>query len=607
MSLYDVNLVILKKNMPNLYNQLINAEPIFHVAIQTLEDNLRVSHNDSNCFIHSLYNHNEELNLLFSEVKNDTEIIILFGPGLGYVFPYIENNFPDLKHLIIIEPSLEIFKEYLKKKSVLVELAKINEVSFIVNLSADKAASFVVSNMANNLKAFLLISPAYRQLFSQYSERLCYLIQDNIRNMHTSYVTINYLNTQWTKNTFHNLKNDMILVDSLYKNVFAKNTAVIVSAGPSLNKHLPYLNKLKEKAVIFAVGSSIKILNEAGIIPHFRVIADGLEVSKNIIFNNNLLAQDRVPLIFAHQAYYGILDKITAKKFLLIINTDDLGIYLYNKLKTNFKTIDSSHSVANVTFNMLCASGCKRVVLLGQDMCFQGDKLYAEGREETEAEKNSQKRWIKCKDIFGNTVYSVSQYTAIKAGYESTIKNYPDVEVINATEAGLGVDGSKILSLQEVMDNILTDKMPTCIEDEVNKIWDMNFDNDMILKKEQVIENMKAEINNINLINKRRIDFLQNIYRKLKKGIKKNRISADLSYIEKMEEEMLKIPFYKEVVKESFQVKNRINAMYYDIKNDEVAFEKKIKFFLGQALELEKYLKMIEECLAEKGETDDTE
>ena len=60
-------------------------------------------------------------------------------------------------------------------------------------------------------------------------------------------------------------------VDVIPRNI----PAIIVAAGPSLNKNILELKRLKGRAFIIAVDTAIKPLLNAGIIPDMYAVVDG--------------------------------------------------------------------------------------------------------------------------------------------------------------------------------------------------------------------------------------------------------------------------------------------------------------------------------------------
>ena len=61
--------------------------------------------------------------------------------------------------------------------------------------------------------------------------------------------------------------------------------AIVVSAGPSLNKNIVELRKAKNKAFIVAVDTAVKPLVKAGIIPDLYVVVDVILVLLTLLLS----------------------------------------------------------------------------------------------------------------------------------------------------------------------------------------------------------------------------------------------------------------------------------------------------------------------------------
>lgn len=138
----------------------------------------------------------------------------------------------------------------------------------------------------------------------------------------------------WLVNSIKNLRiEDAIPIENIIE-AFKGKTAIIVSAGPSLNKNMHLIEKLKEKAIILAVGSAIKILDSNGIISRFRVAIDASPGEKKIFDNINTRTS---LLIFSNTLFYEILPEYAGDKFRFILETEYTGKYIYKKRNIPFK------------------------------------------------------------------------------------------------------------------------------------------------------------------------------------------------------------------------------------------------------------------------------
>ncbi|NSJ92692.1 DUF115 domain-containing protein, partial [Coprococcus sp. MSK.21.13] len=331
------------------------------------------------------------------------------GIGNGYALEYIIENYKNLYEIIVVEPSLQIFKAYLQNNDLNKILKKDLHITFMVN----KKEAFVVDalyfKMLESKNISMVFHVSYCSVFNSYYNNMTINLAKLLKVKTGDIVTFAGQWQLWLMNSIKNLKIENTMPIESIIDVFKKKTAVIVSAGPSLNKNIHLIEKLKEKAIIFAVGSAIKILDSKGIVPHFRVAIDGFP-AENKIFNN--IHTNASALMFTNQLYYEILPKYKGNKIRYILESEYLGKYIYKKVDIPFREFLSGASVANGTLNFLCGVGCKRIIFMGQDLSYTEEGLHAKGLS-TEKED---KKWIEkqkytvVENIYGEKVYAIDAY-----------------------------------------------------------------------------------------------------------------------------------------------------------------------------------------------------
>lgn len=589
--IYEENLKFINKFIPSLYNTISTEESLYNLSIKRLDDkfNYIMENEDASCFVHSIYDIDDEMKMKFKSVEKDCKTIILFGLGCGYALKYIQKNYPDLNNLCIIEPTLHFFNEYLKEYKIVDAIKCAKNVTFIINKEPEEVAGILMHLLLKDSKASISFNVSYRTIFNDYFTKLQALLLKKIRSTVSNMATLRSSNGKWISNSFRNLQLFQLNIESIISDIKDK-PVLIVSAGPSLGKNIHFIEAVKEKAIVFAVGSAIKILDNYGIEPHFRVAIDG-DIAETKVFTD--LKNNEIPLIYSNILYYEILRDYKGPIISMITLIDFLGSYFYDKVGKHFIGIDTGASVANTTFDMLCQAGCKKIILIGQDMCFQEGKIHAKG---TINSKNQsayvEKSHIKMKDIYGNSVYTISPYLQIKYDFESKIKNYPDIQMINATEGGLGIEGAKNKPLKLVLEEDLIDNI--------------KFDSDGLYQNElakiqseydlgicSIIEDMKKEIEEIISVNNEKSKLVEVIKKKRKKEYKQVRILDDLEYVKKLDSQLENNDFYNKVVKTALhsvfiKIKYRYTYNEHIELSQDVALESEIT---DRIHEIDKYIK----------------
>ena len=605
MTLYTKNMELFKKVNPNIYcevneNYISNYNLKLYNSDQPL--NYIIEHNSMKCFLHSVYSVEDEMINQFKHTSN-SEIIILFGIGMGKPVDYIKKNLNKVVKVIIVEPSIEIFKELIKKRDLHKLFHGIKDLSIILNKDCKTAVNGILSETKTNLNYSFVYTLSYRTIFSDYYNKITENVLKNIRSTRSDIITATQQNDIWLINSFRNLRESVINIDHIM-NFFKDKPIILVSAGPSLNKNMHLLKEIKNNAIIVAVGTAIRNLENCGIKPHFRVAIDGtpgeLKVFEDVDIN------DGVPLIHDSKFYYKITPKYNSPKFLMISGYGRVTKYIFNKAGINTLDFDSGPSVANITLNFLTVVNPSKIIIIGQDLCYAIDKneMYAEGAENKQstvcAAYKSRKKVI-LKDIHGNEVYSDNLFLAMKYGLERTAETNKKIKIINATEGGLPVDNINNCTLHEVINNHLNNRIDTDFQKYIRNIKIDTIKIENQIKINRAITDLNKEVQNIYQINNYRIKELNKIKKQIDKGLKINRIINALKSLETTDAELRKYDYYNKVIgKELAYTLKAIRTAFNYEGDDELEGAKSLqKILYSISLEIKKYCKITLELIEE--------
>ncbi len=598
MNIYSKNKKFIKLNAPDLYKTLTAETPLQNIHIEKMPDqnNYIMESNEAKCFMHSIYNMENEIKMMLSSVENNVDTLILFGLGNGYALEHIINKYKNLYEIVVIEPSLEIFKEYLKNWDLakMLKVKKNLSISFLVNKSEDFIVEILFSKMAQAKNPSMAFHVSYCCVFNTYYNNMTTKLFKYLKVRRTDISTFSVSWRLWLFNTIKNLKTERTIPVECIIDSLKGKTAVIVSAGPSLNKNIHMLEKLKEKALIFAVGSAIKILESRGIIPHFRVAIDGWPAEQKLFKNINTQTS---ALLFSESLYYEILPEYKGPKIRMALESGQATKYIYKKAGIDYQEFLSGASVANATVNFLCDIGLKRIVFMGQDLSYTEEGLHAKGLgEETEKrdqEHLAKKRYTVVENIYGEKVYTTDVFLSMKYSIEDTVKRHPNIEFINATEGGLGIDGSVNLTAQEVFESILEGAPFIHIQEEIDaRIKDEKLQKEYHEKINKALDIMKEELNDIKIVLNDMMKFLNKLNKLKQKNASIRKMESEIRYLETLQKRMEEIPLYKEVII------NDLSSDFLSIKTTfgykgsdrEKAVESKEKILLNTAVIVKEYV-----------------
>lgn len=125
-----------------------------------------------------------------------------------------------------------------------------------------------------------------------------------------------------------------------------------------------------------------------------------------------------------------------------------------------FIPISTGGSVANYCFGLAESLHCRTIILVGQDLAYTGDKTHSavtvRGSVKTEVEDlENQVMGI---DINGNPVRTSLEFKVYKEWFESEIRLHPELHVIDATEGGIMIEGTTLMTLKDAIKENCTEK-----------------------------------------------------------------------------------------------------------------------------------------------------
>lgn len=240
------------------------------------------------------------------------------------------------------------------------------------------------------------------------------------------------------------------------QNKLKNRPAVVVSAGPSLNKQLPTLKKYQHLLTLIAVDSVWSVLTQYGITPDVVVALDTLNVPawKREDFDaDSLLVLD----VGCNQEMFG-----SVASPMLVTSNHPTEASLCVRLGTPVDTFPSGGSVATMAFNLAIYMGANPVIFVGQDLAYTDGKDHADGYQYASAyesglrEERSQSGFD-VEGYYGGRVRTERQFMHYKNWFEGRIKQLgQETLVINCTEGGARIDGAAQIPLMVVCEELAT-------------------------------------------------------------------------------------------------------------------------------------------------------
>lgn len=297
----------------------------------------------------------------------------------------------------------------------------------------------------------VLATPGYDTVFRTEYAEFVHAINENRERILVNKNTLKRFKDSASRNVIANLHilRHCNLVDELSHILPKSVPVIIVSAGPSLDKNIELLKKAKGHSLIFAVDTAMKYLMEHNIMPDLGITVEPIKPMANY-------ADDRcfdVPHIFDCESNPEIVSRERGRIF--IYNCRDYVKRILEAAGVEVAAdVASGGSVATAAFAICYQLQMQTIIMIGQDLAYQGTATHAGGVES--AGINGDIGYETVDGIDGGQVRTRSDWKGYLRWFENGIKvineQKLDMTVVDATEGGALIHGSHVMSLETAID-----------------------------------------------------------------------------------------------------------------------------------------------------------
>lgn len=240
-----------------------------------------------------------------------------------------------------------------------------------------------------------------------------------------------------------------------FRDKFKNIPAIIVSAGPSLNKNVEQIKEYVDKAVIICSGSALGALRKHDIAPHFLAAVDPFEIMYDEL-KQDLTSQ--TALLSPYETQYRLIIGYPGKRFFC----GPAKNYVSGKLTPLLPAtvpISLNVSVASLSFHFALYIGAEPIIFTGQDMAFSPEASHADGVKAHWNLDEEKQNYCLVKGQNGETLKTCSTFKELLEYFESCISRIKDRVIINATEGGAYLRGAQHMALRSAAARYFTDKI----------------------------------------------------------------------------------------------------------------------------------------------------
>ncbi|HOY67958.1 MAG TPA: DUF115 domain-containing protein [Candidatus Ozemobacteraceae bacterium] len=394
--------------------------------------------------------------------------VLVLGYGLGYSLEYILERLPVpgvSKQVHVIEPDPQVFVRALSCRDL---QAVLNDprVEWSVGASPDEAGERWGAGLDwTALEALTLVEHApsimrFHAYFERIKEKVRYLSSRSKGNL----VTLMYTGNEFHTNAFANLPDVLGMpgVGRLFDR-FAGVPAVIVAAGPSLEKNVHLLAEVRDRYLIISVDTSFRQLVARGIRPHIVLAADPSYL--NSLDFVGVEHETDVVLAVEPMTHPDILTSFQGPKMAMTFGG---GLHrLIDRFREPTGTLLSWGSISTTAFDLARRCACDPIVFVGLDLSFQDGRLYARGSYSDDvfydrvhpytSLEHETVEYIQTRGVHriempdGTTRFTDENMHIYRSWFEDQFRQTRQ-KVINATEGGVVTKHVTCLPFREVME-----------------------------------------------------------------------------------------------------------------------------------------------------------
>lgn len=385
-------------------------------------------------------------------------IYLVFGFGDGRVIREMLDRCDKTNKFLICEPDENIFAKVATGFD-LTEILEDERIELCIPKVEDNLISIIHHIIAySNIKLVeFCVLPGYDVLYPTECEKFIDETIEKIRNEVVQKNTYVGFNRMIPQHTLFNMKNmigqrNFGQVKKIMEGFdLSKIPAIIVSAGPSLDKNIKELKKAEGKAFILVVDAALRTVLRAGIRPDVVCTIDPESPDrffenmdlKDIIWSCNRITRPWILENFGQKVFY----------YNPFISSWDEKII--EELPCEHPIIWTGGCVSSDAFLLAKYLGFETIILVGQDMAFTDGVSHTSGIEGAFGDNDEyiESRYrVQVEDANGNLLETDFQMWYYKLWFEKTIHKCEELRVINATEGGAKIDGAIIQTLRDTIE-----------------------------------------------------------------------------------------------------------------------------------------------------------
>lgn len=469
-SVFEKNIIAIASYSATLAKQLLElgGNDKFKVFMGQDPLNLNIVASDGSKYMYNDPVKEVEKQLIdFEKEYSRYQALFIYGLGNGVLVKALLGN-ETHKNITIFEPELEIMyivlnmidfsKDLFSNRLVIANTEIFTPQHFYV-LTQNKNVLYNsrIYNLYVNKPFYDIFADDMRKINALYTEAVMQHMKETGNDSTDALIGINH-----TTKHIPAMINGIPFSSIIKKRKDKVKTAIVVSTGPSLDKQLKLLKKVKDHATIISVDASYAMLKKHGIKPDFVISIERVKATSKFFAGKPSKFDEGIIFFIASLTYPDTVKHMKGRDYCLVMRP-----LSYEKGYKDFDYgyLGSGQSAANMALDLGIALGHEKIILIGQDLAYGKDGMsHAAGYMYMTESKNYKKTnemtiayggegMVETKPVWNLFRRYFENYAAMR-------KNKDKIRLINSTEGGARIHGFEEIPFKDEVALMLKEKKP---------------------------------------------------------------------------------------------------------------------------------------------------
>ena len=375
-SVFTKNLEAIQQKDPRLCKKVQDTSHQDQIKVEQSKTGFPVplyEKNGKKIAIHSRFDPQKEAERMLKDIAMDEyDLFVVSGFGFGYHVDAIMDKMGKNATILILEAYPGIVREACQARDI---VHIFNDPRIIMLVQPDDDALAGAMKARSSYRTLFLTHRGSHQVDPEYYNNLQRIAKSYISVKEVNIATLAKFERTWAANIARNIG-----VFAWYPGIqnfydrFSEYPAIVVSAGPSLEKSIPFIKENVDRAVIIAVDTSFHVLRRHGIEPHFCITVDPQVINARYFEGSG----EGRTVVVADPTVHPSVFRLYRGRFALTGIAFEMMQWI-EEYTGKRGELRYGGSVSTNAYDFAARLGCKPVVMVGQDLAFTGGYAHAPG------------------------------------------------------------------------------------------------------------------------------------------------------------------------------------------------------------------------------------